>query len=215
MLTAIWEEVLGTTGIGATDNFFDLGGHSLNLTTLVALIDQRLGIRTPLSLVFRSPTIRDVARALLDAARHGVSLADDAMVLLGGREDAPCVFALPPGTGDVLGYIPAAALWTGHRFYAFNFIEAATRLSDYADLISATQPEGPYVLFGYSSGGNLAFHVTRELERRGHRVSRIVMVDSGRTLSPYPVLEDEVMLTASDFLNHETIRPSLQLACST
>jgi amino acid adenylation domain-containing protein len=210
VLAEIWEDVLGTTGIGASDSFFDLGGHSLKITRLQALIARRLGVEVPLAAIFRAPTVRQLSQILLDQARYGVSLADETMVLLGGAPDAPPIFALPPGTGDVLGYLPAAARWPGYRFYAFNFIEAESRLADYARLIVATDPRGPYVLFGYSSGGNLAYHVAGELERQGHRVSHVVMADSGRQLAPYPFLHEEVLHAAEAFLSHDTIAPYCQ-----
>jgi amino acid adenylation domain-containing protein len=208
-LVRIWQEVLGAARVGATDNFFDIGGHSLKVTKLVALIQQRLGVQVPLAAVFRSPTVRDLARYMLDAATYGVSLADEAMVLLGGTPGAPAVFALPPGTGDVLSYMPLAPLLAPMRVFAFNFIEAESRLADYADLIVQTDPAGPHRLLGYSSGGNLAFHLAAELERRGRRVSDIVMIDSARNVAPYPYLEDEVMKVADAYLNHDTIRPYL------
>lgn len=206
-LAAIWREVVGADVVGATDNFFDLGGHSLSLTKLVALVHQRLGVELPLSMVFRSPTVREMARVLVDIARHGTTLADETLVLLGGRPGAPAVFALPPGTGDVLSYLPLASRWPGYRLFAFNFIEAESRFGDYADLIAAAQPAGPHVLLGYSAGGNLAFHVAAELERRGRRVSAVVMIDSGRILEPYPFLEDIVRQTAAEFLTHPAIQP--------
>lgn len=205
-LVRIWAEVLGTEDVGASDNFFDLGGHSLKVTRLVALIQERLGVRAPLAAVFRSPTVRDLARYLLDSAEWGISLADDAMVVMGDREGTRKLFALPPGTGDVMGYMPLAEQLRDWRLHAFNFIEAPTRLGDYAEIIMAEQA-GPCVLLGYSSGGNLAFHVAAEIERRGGQVSDLVMVDSGRNVSPYPYLEEAVLAAAHSFLEHETIKP--------
>lgn len=206
-LEAIWREVIDAEVIGATDSFFDLGGHSLNLAKLVSLVHQRLGIDLPLSMVFRSPTVREMARDLVDIARHGTTLADETLVRLGGPPDAPMVFALPPGTGDVLSYVPLAQRWPGFRLMAFNFIEADSRISDYADLIAAEQPSGPLVLLGYSAGGNLAFHVAAELERRGRPVANVVMIDSGRIVEPYPYLEDAVRQAAAGFLTHPAIQP--------
>ena len=208
-LARIWQEVLGASRVGATDNFFDIGGHSLKVTRLVALIQQRLGVQVPLAVVFKSPTVRELARYLLDAARYGVSLADEAMVALGGSPEASAVFMLPPGTGDVLGYMPLAPFLAPMRVYAFNFLEADSRIADYADLVIETDPDGPHRLLGYSSGGNLAFHLAAELERRGRTVAAVVMIDSARSLVPYPYLEDEVLKAADNFLNHETIRPYL------
>jgi amino acid adenylation domain-containing protein len=205
-LSRIWSEVLGTADLGVTDNFFDLGGHSLKVTKLVALIQQRLGVQTPLAAVFRAPTVRGLARYLLDAATYGVSLADQVMVDLGGASTGPPLFALPPGTGDVMGYMPLAAQLSGWRVNAFNFIEASSRFADYAQVITETHP-GPHVLIGYSSGGNLAFRTAVEIERRGGSVSDIILFDSGRNVAPYPFVEAQVLAAAHAFLEHETIKP--------
>ncbi len=44
-LAAIWADVLGTTRIGATDNFFDLGGHSMLSMAVVARVQSEMGAR--------------------------------------------------------------------------------------------------------------------------------------------------------------------------
>jgi thioesterase domain-containing protein len=49
---------------------------------------------------------------------------------------------------------------------------------DYADQIRKIQPAGPYQLFGWSLGGNIAFAVAEELERRGERIGLLVILDS-------------------------------------
>jgi hybrid polyketide synthase/nonribosomal peptide synthetase FtdB len=161
----------------------------------------------PLAAVFRCPTVRQLAGYLLDVATHGIPLADETLVCLGGPAGARSVFAFPPGTGDVLSYIALAERLPRHRLYAFNFIEADTRLDDYADLVVQTDPLGPHVLLGYSSGGNLAYHVAGVLESRGRSVRAVVMVDAARSLSAYPYHHDQVMQVARDYLDHEAIRP--------
>jgi amino acid adenylation domain-containing protein len=60
-LLAVWEEVLGRTGIGVHDNFFELGGHSLLAPQIVARIEQTFQIRLPLRTFFESPTISATA----------------------------------------------------------------------------------------------------------------------------------------------------------
>ena len=123
--------------------------------------------------------------------------------------DRTDIFAFPPGTGDATGFIQVAESLKPYGFYGFNFIQAETRLKDYADLVTSINPEGPYLFFGYSSGGNLAYHVARELESRGKKVSHIVMVDSGRKLERTPFAEEEVRKIAEEFLNHESVSPYL------
>ncbi|HET7018257.1 MAG TPA: alpha/beta fold hydrolase [Streptosporangiaceae bacterium] len=49
---------------------------------------------------------------------------------------------------------------------------------DYADQIRITRPAGPYHLLGWSLGGNIAFAIAEELERRGEQVGLIVILDA-------------------------------------
>jgi fengycin family lipopeptide synthetase D len=208
-LALIWEEVLGHKGIGATDDFFDIGGHSLKVTKLIALIHNKMGIEVPLATVFKASTIRELTQYILDIAQFGIKEVDEAMILLNGVTEGKPIFALPPGTGDAAGYIQVADGLKPYAFYGFNFIEAETRLKDYADFIMDVDPDGPYLLFGYSAGGNLAYHVTKELENRGKCVSDIVMVDSAQFKEKIHFSDAEVKKRAEQFLSHESIAPYL------
>jgi len=49
---------------------------------------------------------------------------------------------------------------------------------DYVDLMRMTQPSGPYHLLGWSLGGNIAFAMAEELERRGEEIGLLVILDS-------------------------------------
>jgi len=49
---------------------------------------------------------------------------------------------------------------------------------DYADQIRMTQPSGPYHLLGMSLGGNVAFAIAEELERRDQQIGLLVILDS-------------------------------------
>lgn len=64
--------------------------------------------------------------------------------------------------------------------YGFNFIEEDQRIEQYVNTIMDIQPEGPYVLLGYSAGGNLAFEVVQAMEQRGLEVSDYIIVDAYR-----------------------------------
>ncbi len=65
VLAAIWAEVLGVERVGALDNFFDLGGHSLMAMRLIAAIRDSLGIELPLKAFFEAPTVAQMGRVLL------------------------------------------------------------------------------------------------------------------------------------------------------
>jgi hybrid polyketide synthase/nonribosomal peptide synthetase FtdB len=177
----------------------------LKVTKLVALIHERLGVALPLAAVFKAATIRDQAAVVLEAARYGVAGIDEPVVKLNAAAGPP-IFAFPPGTGDALGYLQLAEHLQPYAMHGFNFLTAETRVPDYADIVQRLDPRGPHVLFGYSAGGNLAYHVAGELERRGARVAAIVMVDSGRVMQPLTFPPGQVERVTAEFLGHESIR---------
>lgn len=205
-LFSIWQEVLCREDFGVDDNFFDLGGHSLRAVKLMYLVQQRLGVLLPFTVIFEASTVSELADRVLDAVRFGRESVDQQMVTLTAREGGPALFAFPPGTGDALGYGELARRLEPLGFYAFNFIEAETRIADYADLIEESGAREPYVLFGYSGGGNLAFRAAVELERRGRRVSDVVMLDSSRFHLPFNFPADEARRLALEFAGDEGVQ---------
>lgn len=63
-LVAIWQELLGLPKVSVKDNFFDLGGHSLKATQLIARISERLGASLRLSDIFAHPILEELAQIL-------------------------------------------------------------------------------------------------------------------------------------------------------
>ncbi len=60
-LAKIWEKVLKIDKVGSRDNFFEIGGDSLNATLLVSKIRKEFRVEFPLSEVFGRPTIKEIA----------------------------------------------------------------------------------------------------------------------------------------------------------
>ena len=67
-LAAIVTQVLGVPSIGPLDDFFDLGGHSLSATRLMARIRAQYRTDVPLGAFFANPTVRSLS-ALIQADR--------------------------------------------------------------------------------------------------------------------------------------------------
>ncbi|WP_410483262.1 phosphopantetheine-binding protein [Streptomyces sp. ST1015] len=53
--------MLGLERVGAEDNFFDAGGDSLRLTSVVAALRERLGLSVTRLDMFGHPTVRAMA----------------------------------------------------------------------------------------------------------------------------------------------------------
>ena len=64
VLADIWAQVLDIPQVGLFDNFFDLGGHSLMATQVVARILDVFHIELPLWKLFETPTVAGMAEAI-------------------------------------------------------------------------------------------------------------------------------------------------------
>ncbi|KXS19367.1 large subunit of L-aminoadipate-semialdehyde dehydrogenase [Gonapodya prolifera JEL478] len=61
----LWAQLIGISGpIAITDNFFDVGGHSILATRLVFELRKAMGVELGLGVVFREPTIEGMAREI-------------------------------------------------------------------------------------------------------------------------------------------------------
>ncbi|MFD8803165.1 amino acid adenylation domain-containing protein, partial [Streptomyces atroolivaceus] len=67
-LCALFAQVLKTERVGIDDNFFDLGGHSLQVARLVLLIRSELGVECGVQTVFDAPTVRELTARLTGEA---------------------------------------------------------------------------------------------------------------------------------------------------
>jgi acyl carrier protein len=63
-LAAIWAGVLGVAQVGATDDFFSLGGHSLSAMQVMARVRKELKIELPVRALFDASTLESFARAV-------------------------------------------------------------------------------------------------------------------------------------------------------
>ncbi|WP_172843860.1 non-ribosomal peptide synthetase [Variovorax sp. HW608] len=64
VLLETWQAVLGRSGFGVRNNFFDLGGHSLLATQIVSRISATFRIDLPVRSLFEHPTIEALARVV-------------------------------------------------------------------------------------------------------------------------------------------------------
>ncbi|MEO1087589.1 MAG: phosphopantetheine-binding protein, partial [Acidobacteriota bacterium] len=74
-VAAIWGEALGLESVGANDNFFDLGGHSLLMSQVHGRINETFGREIPLVKMLELPTISALARYLTDSDASGSAAA--------------------------------------------------------------------------------------------------------------------------------------------
>ncbi|HLM56810.1 MAG TPA: amino acid adenylation domain-containing protein [Pyrinomonadaceae bacterium] len=217
-LVRIWKEVLGTKEhLGVTDNFFDLGGHSLLAVRLMAQIHKWFGQELPLSILFEGATIEHLADVLRGQA---AAIAPTPIVPIQPKGSKPPFFCVHTGSGEVLCYEPwARYMGEDQPFYGvqdhFAYkagdpeISIEEMAASYVGAVRAAQPEGPYLLGGWSFGGLVAFEMARQLREQGQDVPLLVVVDAGAPsfLRKAIQADDAVLLT---ILANEFVRYSLK-----
>ncbi|WIW30337.1 non-ribosomal peptide synthetase [Bacillus inaquosorum] len=175
-LANIWKNVLGVNTISIDDDFFALGGHSLKALQVIHTLKHQQQIDIPIDFLFEHPTIAQLAEKLYSKQ---LTAADEQHVIKLNHHGAQNLFCFPPISGFGIYFKELALLLNDKAaVYGFHFIEHDNRLEQYVNCMTDIQPDGPYVLLGYSAGGNLAFEVAQAMERRGLEVSDFIIVDA-------------------------------------
>ena len=75
-LVIMWGHLLGIKDIGIEDSFFELGGNSLLLTQMVALIRKSFKVELALSALFEHPNIHQIASGIEEALNKTLASED-------------------------------------------------------------------------------------------------------------------------------------------
>jgi hypothetical protein len=78
----VWREVLRTDGVGADDNFFDLGGNSVLLVKARSRLAEVFAREVPTVTLFTYPTVRALAAHFDGTGKTGARAAGDRSALL-------------------------------------------------------------------------------------------------------------------------------------
>lgn len=193
-LAEIWSAVLGLQVSGAEEDFFRLGGTSLQAAHLTAEINRELGSRMPVSYLYVAPTVRKLARALAAALVDREAPALFPLKPSGSR--AP-LFLAHPHTGHLLTYGRFLAHLGGEQpVYGLHSPDPEGRgdrpgsleelVSSYVEEIIGFLPEGPYCIGGHCSGSAVAFEIARQLTEKGREVAYLALIDGYAPGYPKP-----------------------------
>jgi acyl transferase domain-containing protein/thioesterase domain-containing protein/acyl carrier protein len=216
-LAGLWESLLGVSQVGIEDGFFDLGGHSLIAVRLFAQINREYDLQLPISVLFETPTIAKCAAMI--ARRIGA----DGTAQVGAAEQTGQPFthlvALDPGNdstaspfflvagmfGNVLN-LRHIALQLGqdrpvYGLQARGLIgedephrSMPAAAADYIAEMRRVQPQGPYLLGGYSGGGVTAYEIAQQLQAAGETVSVLAMLDTPIPVRPVLNSRDKILI---------------------
>lgn len=203
LILRTWEAVLGQPGLTVQDDFFEVGGQSLQTIQVTNWLSAELGREVSVSTIFRHPTAVALARALdleiqADADRSQTSDALFAPLFPITAGDNP-LFCVHPAAGISWCYMGLArALGQQHPLYgvqspclstgvpdsetspekSLSQAQWAQMIEQYIAIIRQVQPAGAYRLLGWSFGGMIAQAIATRLQRQGGKVELLALLDA-------------------------------------
>jgi pimeloyl-ACP methyl ester carboxylesterase len=166
-----WQDILGFA-VGIRENFFGVGGNSLDAARVIDAILVEFGVQLPLNVLTEHPTVERLATLLRG---HAERLSGPLVAIQDGGGTSPPLFLVHPDNGQV-GLYCRLAHALGEEFAVFG-VQAGGLYSDaeprrtvpamadaYVDAIRAVRPTGPYLLGGYAIGAAIAYEMAVRLD---------------------------------------------------
>jgi len=186
-LVQILESVLAVNSVGLDDDFFALGGNSLNAARFFDRIERVFGRRLPLATLFEASTVRALAERLRN---DGYAARWSSLVAMQPDGHLPPLFCVHSYEGNILIYRDLARhLAPEHPVYGLQSVgmngarRPLARVEDmaahYLAEVRSVQPRGPYRLAGICFGISVSFEMAHQLIAQGEEVERLFILDSG------------------------------------
>ncbi len=182
-LKRIWETVLNRSPIARTDDFFDLGGTSLQSVEVLREIEELFGISLPPSTLVEYSTIEQLSARLTTDA---IVASPSPMIKLRGGDGRP-LFLIHSGQGDLSVYGLLTRRLNGFPIYGLQsaglqgeswpLMSVPAMARRYLPEILARDPAGPYLLGGTCMGGLVAFELAQMLRQMGKKIALLAMLD--------------------------------------
>lgn len=212
-LAELFQSLLGVTQVGVADSFFDLGGHSLIAVRLFAQIKRHFDVELPISVLFEAPSVNKLASLVIQHGNIGlvgdaetdISSSEGAeiphshvhLVQLhpGNGKEATPFFVVAGMFGNVLNLRHLAQeLGRDRPVYGLQargligsdvpHHSIADAARDYIAEVKQIQPEGPYLLGGFSGGGITAYEMAQQLQAQGEVTDALIMLDTPLPVRP-------------------------------
>jgi thioesterase domain-containing protein len=178
-LAKIWEEALGLSQVGRTDNFFEIGGHSLLGIASLARIQKAFGRRLPVGTLFASPSIEQIAEVLRQDG-----WTPPWIISLQPRGSAPPLFCIDQRINyrnlalELGNDQPVYLLPFDNIFPEGSTREVTDIAREFIRQMRMVQPEGPYYLVGMCLGGRVALAIAHHLCQQGEKVAMLAIIDA-------------------------------------
>jgi thioesterase domain-containing protein/acyl carrier protein len=172
-------DILSIRIVSSDDSFFDLGGDSLAAVSFFERIESNFEVTLPVSTILDHSTAGDIARVIRERGSNSL-LSRMFRYRKGGS--GPKFFCAHGNLSQLFKFLhPEQSVYvlTPHGLDGFAAPHSVSEMAeDYLNEIQAIQKEGPYYLGGYSFGGLVILEVAARLQKLGHRVAFLGILDT-------------------------------------
>ncbi len=193
LVRRIWTRVLGHDEFEDDEDFFDVGGDSILAAWVAAELGEALGRPVELSVFLAAASVQELVETLGAASAPARAASRSELVTLEPGDSGQGLILVHPLGGELIAYRALAreirsrvrVLGLKRDFEPADGREDLGGIAeDHVARITAIQPEGPYMLAGWSFGGLLAYEIARRLEASGRRVAFLGLIDANPVLDP-------------------------------
>ena len=180
----IWSQVLdiNVDEIGTNSDFFELGGDSIRSIMLTVQYEKEFGVSITPTEFFKNRTLS----SQLEMIEKGMKVSD--IYVYNEDDTLPNVYFVHTGHTGGEAYVNLSLLLRSacslrcfepnNIFHQDNPIKGIKNLAArYIELLKEDQPEGPYILGGWSYGGMIAYEMACQLKKAGDEVGHLFLLD--------------------------------------
>lgn len=191
VMVRVFRSILRCDLVGVCDDFFALGGDSLDVFRAVVELQQSHEIFVTPEDVYRHRTVRQLAKIAehLTVGRGARGQRSNPLVLMRkGTRGRGCLFAVHAGAGEIASYRQFAEVlqadvtcWgisTSHKTIAPRNAPISDVAAQYLNGIEEECRGGPTVILGWCFGATRAFEIAAQMERKGLQPTALILVNA-------------------------------------
>lgn len=220
-LVTLWQSVLGIITIGIDDDFFAIGGHSLNALQLIDKTNKHFKSTLSIQQLYKYSTIRSFSHLFHEENSKPMDII---VPLKNSDNKPPYLFVCHPASGMIYCFnslssqmsepisifgIQDPSITEGTMLFDSIFDMA----KEYMNAIKNIQPKGPYYLMGYSFGGTVVYEIAHLLTEQNEKIALLALIESWSIFSKKHY-DEERFVTLFKQANHGLSDTLISLAWS-
>ncbi len=174
-----WKGILDLKQVGKKHKFFECGGDSIKMLQLLSRLEEDMGVKIPYGMMMFVNNLEEMAILVESMSEK----KDDRKISYTVSDSSKPIeyIWLPPLVGVSAPFLRFTDVIPNCTMAFMDYVTADSRkdlVGLYVDTIKKMNLANSIVIGGHSAGGNLAFEITKQLEKEGLHIKQLILLDS-------------------------------------